>query len=234
MDHFAMKCADSTHFRSFFGVMIMCISVIAAAFAGAADATTKALVPGDVHVANSRVYIRVEKTGFGHVHGVVGMLSSGHVTLDADQGAGQLVFDTTSFLADVAYARKYLGVEGETAPDTQREVTANMLGAEVLDVKQYPTATFDIVSTRKTAQPSRQGLPVYEFVGEFTLHGVKRPLRFQAEVENRGEFLRIRGQFSLRQSEYGIKPLRKALGAVGVADDLAVHGDIVVVNAAAR
>lgn len=211
--------------------MIMCLSVIAAAPAGAADAPTKTLAPGDVHVANSRVYIRVEKTGLGHVHGVVGMLSSGHVTLEADQDAGQLVFDATSFLADVAYARKYLGVAGETDVDTQREVTANMLGAEVLDVKKFPTATFDIVSTRKATQAGRQGLPVYEFVGEFTLHGVKRPLQFLAEVENRGEFLRIRGQFSLRQSEYGIKPLRKALGAIGVADDLTVHGDIIVVSA---
>lgn len=226
------QCADSTRMRPVFGVMIMCLSVIGPAFAGAAEGPAKPLAAGDVHVANSRVYIRVEKTGLGHVHGVVGMLSSGHVTLDADQNAGHLVFDMTSFLADVAYARKYLGVEGETAAGTQREVTANMLGAEVLDVKQFPTAKFDIASTRKTAQPSRQGFPVYEFAGEFTLHGVKRPLRFQAEVENRGEFLRIRGQFPLRQSEYGIKPLRKALGAVGVADDLAVHGDIIVVNAA--
>lgn len=232
MDQSATKCAELTHIRAILSVMIMCLSVIAATSAGAADAPAKPLAPGDVHVANSRVYIRVEKTGLGHVHGVVGMLRSGHVTLDADQKAGQLVFDTTSFLADVAYARKYLGVEGETAVDTQREVTASMLGAEVLDVKKFPTATFDVVSTRKTTQPSRQGLPVYEFVGEFTLHGVKRPLRFHAEVENRGEFLRIRGQFPLRQSEYGIKPLRKALGAVGVADDLAVHGDIIVVNAA--
>ncbi len=231
MDRTATKCAESTHIRTALGVMILGLSVIAADFAGAADAPSKPLATGDVHVANSRVYIRVEKTGFGHVHGVVGMLSSGRVKLDANQDAGQFVFDATSFLADVSYARKYLGVEGEIAADTQREVTANMLGAEVLDVKQFPTATFDIASTRKTAQPSRQGLPVYEFVGEFTLHGVKRPLKFLAEVENRGEFLRIRGQFPLRQSEYGIKPLRKALGAVGVADDLDVHGDIIVVNA---
>ncbi|WP_172992132.1 YceI family protein [Lacipirellula parvula] len=209
----------------------MCLSVIVGEVAGAADVPPKPLAPGEVDATNSRVYIRVEKTGFGHVHGVVGMLRSGRVTLDADQGAGQLVFDTTSFLVDVAYARKYLAVEGEVPGETQREVTANMLSAEVLDVKQFPTATFDIASTRKTPQPSRQGLPVYEFIGEFTLHGVKRPLRFQAEVQNRGEFLRIRGQFPLRQSEYGIKPLRKALGAVGVADELAVHGDIIVANA---
>ena len=232
MERSAKKCADSMRIVAFLGVMIMRLSFIGATTARAADAPAKGLAPGDVHVANSRVYIRVEKTGLGHVHGVVGMLCSGRITLDADQNAGQLLFDATSFLADVAYARKYLGVEGETDADTQREVTANMLGAEVLDVKRFPTATFDIISTRKTTQTSRQGLPVYEFVGEFTLHGVKRPLRFQAEVENRGEFLRIRGQFPLRQSEYGIKPLRKAFGAVGVADDLAVHGDIIVVNAA--
>lgn len=228
---FPQKIARYPRKTTLFWLMIMCLSVIASESAAAAPAFSPTLVPGDVHPGNSRVYIRVEKTGFGHVHGVVGLLSGGRIELDAEKDAGQLQFDMSSFLADVPYARKYLGVEGETDADTQREVTANMLGPEVLDVKRFPTAAFDVASTRKTNQASRQGHPLYEFIGEFTLHGVKRPLRFLAEVEQGNGFVRIRGQFPLRQSEFGIKPLRKALGAVGVADDLMVHGDIIVVSA---
>jgi hypothetical protein len=39
-------------------------------------------------------------------------------------------------------------------------------------------------------------------------------------------FLHLKGAFPLRQTDYGIRPFRKALGAVGVADVLTVYGDL--------
>ena len=38
------------------------------------------------------------------------------------------MFDTTTFQADTAAARQYVGLEGTTDADTQRQVSANMLG----------------------------------------------------------------------------------------------------------
>lgn len=209
---------------------LSCVPLIVSA-ASAQTANTPQ-VPGDVQIESSRVYIHVDKTGLGHEHGVVGMLKEGHIELGVDANAGWLVFDMPTFVADVPYARKYVGVAGETSASTQREVTQNMLGPDVLDVKKYPTAVFKVSSTVKAAEPSRSGLPVYQFVGQLTLHGVVRPVTFAAEVETRGRLHRIRGQFVMRQSQFGIPPLRKALGAIGVADDLVVHGDVLVVAAA--
>ena len=40
------------------------------------------------------------------------------------------------------------------------------------------------------------------------------------------------GNFSLLQTDYGIKPFTTALGAIGVADRLTIYGDLWVANTA--
>lgn len=181
---------------------------------------------GEIHRGTSRAYIRVGKTGFGHEHGVVGRIKHGSVLLDATDGAGEIVFDMATFVADTDAARAYVGLEGKTDEGTQRQVTANMLGGEVLDVRRYPTATFHIKSTVRLDRRSRRELPQYRLEGEFTLHGTKRPLTVMADVEEKNGWLHLRGGFSILQSDYGMKPYTRAFGAVGVADRLNIWGDL--------
>jgi polyisoprenoid-binding protein YceI len=101
-----------------------------------------------------------------------------------------------------------------------------MLGAAVLDVSRYPTATFTIHSLTSLAQSSSRGLPQYQLAGDFTLHGVTRPLSMNADAEQQGGWTHLRGQFTMLQSAFGITPFSKAFGAVGVSDQLTVYGDI--------
>jgi polyisoprenoid-binding protein YceI len=183
------------------------------------------LRPGDIHTAASRVYIFVEKTGFGHQHAVVGRLKEGHLQ-SADSPAGQMVFDMQSFVADTKDARRYIGLEGETDAGTQKQVTANMLGPDVLDVQRFPTARFDVDTVQPNDTKSESGKPQYQIDGKFTLHGVTQPLRFTAEGTSQKGYLHLKGSFPLRQTAYGIRPFSKALGAVGVADELTVYGDL--------
>ncbi|MEQ8791493.1 MAG: YceI family protein [Pirellulaceae bacterium] len=182
--------------------------------------------PGEIHLGTSRAFIHVGKTGFGHEHGVVGRIKRGSVLLDAIADAGVIEFDMTTFVADTAAARAYVGLEGKTDDQTQRQATANMLGAEVLNVDRYPTATFRIKSAQRLDRPSRRKLPQYRLDGEFTLHGEQRPLTVVADVEERGGWLHLRGGFSILQSEYGMQPYTRAFGAVGVADKLNIWGDL--------
>lgn len=183
-------------------------------------------LPGDLLLERCRVYIRVDKTGLGHVHGVAGLIKEGRMPFAAQGEPGRLVFDMPSFVADAAYARRYLGIEGETSPSTQREVTETMLGADVLDAQRFPTAVFQIESLQSTGQSTKQGVPLYRVDGEFTLHGVKRPLAFVVQAEPHGDWLHVRGTFAMRQSDFGIEPLTKAFGAIGVQDELHVWGDL--------
>lgn len=180
---------------------------------------------GDVYLKASHVYVLVGKTGLGHEHGVVGSLAGGTLHLGAQESAGELVFDMQSFVADTDAARRYVGLEDSSSASTQKQVTENMLGPNVLNVVKYPTATFRVDSAEQYAKPSKRGLPQYLLKGEFTLHDTTRPLEFLVEVDMSKGWQHVRGGFRINQSDYGIKPFTKAFGAIGVADQLTIWGD---------
>lgn len=197
-------------------------------------AAPKTYARGEVQLESSRVYVYVGKSGLGHVHGVAGTLKSGSVDFAKSRDCGQLVFDMKSFVADPDYARKYLGIEGEVSDSSKKQVTENMLGPEVLDAKQYPVATYHIRTVTPSLQEGAGESQRVKFAGDLTLHGVTRPVEFEADVESKGGWRRVRGAFALRQSDYGITPLKKAFGAIGVADELKISGDLWVAAAATR
>ena len=184
------------------------------------------LEPHQISVQKSRVYIFVDKTGLGHPHGVEGRLKSGSLTLGAVEDAGELVFDMNSFDADTDAARRYVGLSGSTDASTRRQVNDNMKNTSILNVGQFPTATFAIKSATPLEKKSRNGAPLYEVTGEFTLRGKTQPIKLEAEAEQKGNMTHVRGRFAILQTQYGITPFRKALGAVGVADQLIIHGDL--------
>ncbi len=181
---------------------------------------------GDIYLPSSRVYVFVGKSGFGHEHGVVGKLKPGRINITAPREAGALEIDMKSFVADSPEARKFVGLEGQTDASTQQQVNANMLGADVLNIAQFPTARFVIHEIEKLPQPSKQGLVQYQLKGDFTLHGVTRPIQVNAEAEDQSGWLRLRGGFTMLQSQFGMVPFSKAFGAVGVTDQLTVWGDL--------
>ncbi len=178
--------------------------------------------PGDIHCRSSRVVIHVGKVGLGHEHAVVGLLKSGYLRLGATERAGELVFDMASFRADTDEARKFLRMEGSVAEGTRREVDQNMLGKDVLYVTRYPTAAFAI----RSAQPIAGKDGSYLLEGEFTLRGVTRPLKLAVYTTRHNSWLQVRAGFSILQSDFGIVPFRKALGAVGVSDRLQIWGEL--------
>lgn len=196
------------------------------------QASTK-VSSGDLELKVSRVYIRVDKkNALGHAHAVIGKLKSGQLRLRAADDPmiepGTLVFDMTSFDADSKEARDYLGMEDPIDDNTRKQVNANMLGKDVLDVRSHPTATFAAKKIAKLTEKSSRGMPQYEITGEFSLHGVTKPASFTADVEETKGWLRLRGAFAILQTQFGIKPYTKAFGAVGVADKLEIHGDLFV------
>lgn len=184
--------------------------------------------PAEVQTEASRVYVFVDKTGLGHQHGVEAKLTASTLVLGAEQKAGTLVFDMTSFSADTAAARKYVGLSGTTDASTRASVNTNMRGPAVLDVRRYPTATFEIESAKETGTVGGRGLPTYELRGNFTLHGVTKPISLIADVEQRSGWLHVRGSFLINQTSFGIKPYSKAFGAIGVTDQLKIYGDLYV------
>jgi len=61
--------------------------------------------------------------------------------------------------------------------------------------------------------------------GELALHGVTQNQPVSARVTLRGETLRAAGEFSVRQSDYDIKPVSAAGGTVKLKDELKLSFD---------
>jgi polyisoprenoid-binding protein YceI len=177
----------------------------------------------------SRVYVKVTRTNrLGHNHGVEGMLASGSLTVG---GKGSLVFDMTTFTADTAQARKYVGLDADFSVSDARKVNENMRGADCLDVGRHPKASFEV--TAMFAAPN-QPAGRYFLDGQFTLHGVTRPLRLLTETvaTNQAGVFGLRGWFKVKQSDYGVKPFSVAGGVIAIEDELTIYGDLILRPAA--
>lgn len=218
--------------RTFFISFAFMVGAVQGTHAQDVAQVSKPVASGDAELEHSRVYIRVDKARVGHIHAVVGQLKSGQLRLgaatDPTTEPGTLVFDMKSFDADTKAARDYIGLEDPIDDNTRKQVNENMLGSAVLDVRKYPTATFVAKKISKLEAKSARGLPQFEIVGEFTLHGTTKPVNFTVDVEEVKGWLRIRGAFAILQSQFGIKPFTKMFGTIGVADKLDIYGDLIV------
>jgi hypothetical protein len=193
---------------------------------GAARAQLSGTLSADTD--QSRVYVKVKSgSRLGHDHGVSGLLQSGSV--NPGEG-GKLVFAMRTFRTDTPDARQYVGLTEPVKPADQRKSGANMLGPEVLDVQNHPWATYEI-DTFDPVEGQPAGAPgLYQLSGTFTLHGVRRPLELKAKLEptNDPKVTRLRGAFSIRQSQFGIVPFTAVGGLVSIQDRLDIWGEFVL------
>ncbi len=195
-----------------------------------AQPVDSAIGAGNVDVTRSVVYAFVGKSGLGHEHAVAGKFKTGNIFLGKGADAGELTFEMKSFRADTQAARAFIGLEGTTPAGTQKQVNQSMLGMKVLHITQFPAAQFTIRSAAPIGQGSATGTGPYQLEGDFTLHGVTHAITIPITAEFKEGATHLQGKFSILQSEYGIKPFRKALGAIGVADEVTIHGDLWLTN----
>jgi polyisoprenoid-binding protein YceI len=183
----------------------------------------------EVDAGASRVYVKVgTATRLGHEHGVEGKLKSGKLALS---GSGELVFDMASFTADTADARKRVGLDKKkVSANEAKKVTETMRGADVLNVARYPTATYRIDSIAPLDKQAGGQPGAYQVEGRFVLHGTEKKLPSKAKVErgDRAGLIRMSGTFTIKQTDYGIKPYSAAGGLAKVADELEIAGDLVL------
>jgi polyisoprenoid-binding protein YceI len=198
---------------------LVALSAVAAFGSMAAEA-------GQVDTSQSRAYVKIGATGLGHEHGAEGRIKSGVLQLGAASDAGELVFDMASFVSETQASRTYVGLTGAIDRGTAEKVTANMLSPDVLDVRRFPTATFRVRSAQPARKPTEPDVKYFQLDGDFTLHGATRPLKIYARADEERGMVHLRGNFTIMQSQFGIKPYAKLLGAVGVADELKIWGDL--------
>lgn len=184
-----------------------CIGIVALltspAWSGAAGAQPRA-----IDTAKSVMTVRVYKAGvlsaFGHDHQITAPVSSG--TVDARAGQVELRVKAAT-----------LKVSDPNASDKDRaEIQSTMLGSEVLDAGQYG----EIVFKSTGADPAGAGS--WTVHGDLTLHGQTRPVTVTVR-EATGHYT---GAASLKQSDFGIKPVKVGGGTMRVKDEIKIEFDI--------
>lgn len=161
-----------------------------------------------VDTAKSEITVRVYKSGvfgaLGHDHEIAAPVKSGAV-------------DTAAHTVELRVAAASLKVRDPNASEKERgEIQNTMAGPEVLDTGRYPDIIF-----RSTNAESAGG-DVWRVSGNLTIHGQSQPIEVQVKEEG-GHY---RGSASLKQSDFGIKPVKIAGGTIRVKDEIRIEFDI--------
>jgi len=108
--------------------------------------------------------------------------------------------------------------------EKDREEIERRTQSEVLESERFPDVFYEVLRVTGSGNGERYWVALD---GELTLHGMTRKLPVTARVLLNGSSLRASGEFSLRQSEFGIAPVTAAGGAIRVKDELKCTFDIV-------
>src|SRR5689334_5281321 len=158
-----------------------------------------------IDTQTSVVTVRVYRTGvfsaFAHDHQIAAPLAAGSV-------------DAAAHRVELHIDARALRVRDPGVSDKDRnEIQTTMLGPQVLDVTQYPEIVF-----RSTAAESA-GTGSWNIRGNLMLHGQTRPVTVDV-IEKAGHYS---GRAALKQTDFGIKPIRIAGGTVRVKDEVHIE-----------
>jgi len=163
-----------------------------------------------VDVEHSSLKVRVFKSGFfsgfAHDHEIAAPLSSGAV--DAAALSVEVHFD----------ARKMTVLDPDVSPSDRAKVQETMLSDKVLDAQRYPEIAFVSRSVKAS------GTNAYAVEGDLTLHGVTHSITVPVSFAG-GHYT---GSVKLKQTDFGIVPIKLFGGSVKVKDLVEISFDVVV------
>lgn len=163
----------------------------------------------DIDLAASKVTIHVEKSGlfaaFAHNHIVSAPLASG--SLDPGQRTVELKFHT----ADLKV------LDPDASASEREKIQSTMQSPEVLDPAKFPEISFASTAVESSAADR------YLVHGNLTLHGVTKPVDLPVSFAN-GHYA---GKVTIKQTDFGITPVKIAGGTVRVKDRITIEFDIV-------
>jgi polyisoprenoid-binding protein YceI len=164
--------------------------------------------PRPIDVSRSTIVIHVFKSGLfsaaGHEHWVDAPISSG--TIDESAQTVEFTIET---------ARMTVRPDPKIDAKTQTQIQKDMEEL-TLSTREYPQITF----RSRGVEPSADG---WRVAGELTLHGVTKAIRVDVHKEADAYVART----TLKQTDFRIKPISVAGGAVKVKDEIELEFHIV-------
>jgi polyisoprenoid-binding protein YceI len=102
--------------------------------------------------------------------------------------------------------------------DADRREIHRIMNQDVLESARYPDVSFD--SRNIQTEKLNENLYKLKVRGELTLHGDSNEQSFNAQVSMAQDSARAYGDFTVRQSDYGIRIASIAGGTLKLQDDL--------------
>jgi polyisoprenoid-binding protein YceI len=196
--------------------------------AGAILSLTPGTLTAQAGADDSLVYVLAPASRFDVHTGSAGLFAfAGHDHLiRARAFSGRIVYRPGAQSASrVELLVRTDSLEVLTPPDTEeiRKVTASMRDA-VLEVARYPEIRFASTAVRS----SPQGFTIQ---GTLTMHGQAHEVVVSVHTALRGDTLTAQGSFTVKQTDYGIRPYRVGPGGVvRVADRIRFDFDAVAIR----
>ena len=116
--------------------------------------------------------------------------------------------------------RRMRVLDPNLSTDKRSQVQEKMLSADVLDPDRYPEISFR--STR-VEEKNSDGFSVS---GNLTLHGQTRPINVSV-AHNQNHY---RGSTTIKQTDFGIKPISIGAGTIKVKNEVRIDFDIVTLR----
>ena len=141
---------------------------------------------------------------------------SGEMKFDPDKlqaGGFHLVIKTAS-----------LSVQDDVNDKDRREIE-RLMSQEVLEISKFPEVVYDASNIKITKMAD--ALYSAAVSGNLTMHGVTNSQTIPVRVALFGSMLRASGDFSLEQTDYNIKLVSVAGGALKLKDELKFSFEIV-------
>ena len=168
----------------------------------------------------SRFTAKVFATGilsaFGHSPSIALRDFEGEVVLDSEHLENSALH--------ISLKAASLRVADDVSDKDRREIEREMQ-ENVLENAKYPEIVYEC--SRVSVDDPRNGNYSLKLLGSLTLHGVARSQPIPARLVVTGDMLRAFGEFTIRQSDYNIKPVSAIGGGLKVKDEVKFSFDLV-------
>ena len=140
---------------------------------------------------------------------------------------GDVEFNTAATTLDDARLQMRIQADSMEVVDDisekDREEIERRTSMEVLQSDRFPDIAYECLHVTGSGNGQRYWLALN---GELTLRGVTRSLPVNARLTVNGNSLRASGEFSVKQSEFGIAVVTALGGAIRVKDELKCTFDV--------
>lgn len=161
---------------------------------------------------------RLARLGYNHL--LVSKDVEGTIVLGTPvtESWAEVKIPVKTLIVDDPEYRKKAGPEFKSQPPQSdiEETRRNLLGSRILDAENYPLVTVN-------AKVVSGDFPDVVLDLDVEIRKTRRHLRISAKLEKQADRIIVHGNFTFRQTDFGIEPLRLLKGALTVNDEIKVQ-----------